>query len=102
MNLNIEENINKLQYLLEKQIEAVRKGDFVNFDELAIKADAAVAELAKIDASGKKQFAGQLKSLTDLYKKLELVLSAAKDSVGKQINQIGKSKKTMQVYKNNE
>ncbi len=102
MVISAQESIDKLRHLLEKQIEAVRKGDFSCFDELAGQSDAAMSEIAQIDVSERRKSAEQFKSLMDLYKKLELMLSAAKDTVGKQMNQIGQSRKTMQVYKNNE
>lgn len=89
-----------LQRLLEKQIEMVRKSDFRNVEALAEQADSIVEKIVKTKAFEQPEFDGQREYLTKLYRRLELILSAGKDSTGRQLRQVGNLRKTLKAYRN--
>jgi len=93
--------LDNLQSLLEKQIEMARRSDFRCVEALAEQADSIVEKIVKIKAFEQPEFDSQREHLTKLYKKLELILAAGKDSVGKQLKQVGNVRKTLKAYRNN-
>lgn len=93
--------LDNLQSLLEEQIEMARRGNFRRIETLAEQAGRVVEKIVKTKAFGQPEFDGGRKHLVKLYKKLELILAANKDSVGKQLRQVGNGRKTIQVYRNN-
>ena len=93
--------LDNLQSLLEKQIEMARRSNFRQVEALAEQAGSVVEEIIKTKAFQQPQFNDQREQITKLYKKLELILAAGKDSVGGQLRQIGSGKKTLQAYRNN-
>jgi hypothetical protein len=93
--------LDNLQSLLEKQIEMARKGNFRRVEALAEQAGSIVEKIVKIKPFGQPEFDGRRKHLSKLYKKLELMLAAGKDSVAKQLRQAGNARKTLKAYRNN-
>ena len=93
--------LDNLQSLLEKQIEMARRSDFRCVEALAEQADSIVEKIVNIKTFEQPEFDGQREHLTKLYKKLELILAAGKDSVGKQLKQVGNVRKTLKAYRNN-
>ena len=100
MNVNKQNYLLDLQSLLEKQIEMARRGNFRRVEVLAEQADSIVEEIVKIKAFEQPEFDGRREHLTKLYKKLELMLAAGKDTVGRQLRQVGNVKKTLHAYRN--
>ena len=92
--------LDNLQNLLEKQIEMARKSNFRRVETLAEQADSIVEKIVKTKAFEQPEFSGSRERLTKLYRKLELILSAGKDSIEKQLWQVGSGKKTLQTYRN--
>jgi len=92
--------LDNLQSLLEKQIEMARKGNFRRVEALAEQANSVVGEIVKTKVFEQSEFDSQRKHLTKLYKRLELMLASGKDSVRRQLRQVGNVKKTLQVYRN--
>ena len=92
--------LDDLQNLLEKQIEMARRSDFRRVEMLAEQADCIVAEIIKTKAFEQPGFTVSRECITELYRKLELILMAGKDSTGKQLWQVGSGKKTLQIYRN--
>lgn len=93
--------LDNLQSLLEKQIEMARKGNFRCVEALAEQADSIVEKMGQTQAFEYPEFECQRVHLAELYKKLELILAAGKDSVGKELGQVGKVRKTLKAYRNN-
>ncbi len=102
--MNIDEQANLLDNLLsvlEKQIKAARRSDFSLVEALAEQADSIVEKITKTKTLEQPQFNGRREQLIKIYKKLELILAAGKDSVGKQLRQIDNGRKILHVYRDN-
>ncbi len=93
--------IDKLQDLLEKQIEMARRSNLRRVEALAEQADSVVEKIVKTKTFDQPEFDGQRKHMVKLYKKLQLILAAGKDSVGRQLRQVGNVRKTLKAYRNN-
>ena len=93
--------LDNLQVLLETQMEMARKGDFRRVEALAEQADSVVEKIVKTTTFAQPEFDGRRKHLVKLYKKLELILAAGKESVGRQLRQVGNVRKTLHAYRNN-
>jgi len=93
--------LDNLQSLLEKQIEMARRSNFRCVEALAEQADSVIEKIVKINPFDQPELDGQRKQLVKLYKKLELILAAGKDSVGRQLRQMGNVRKTFKAYRNN-
>lgn len=102
--MNTDERTNlsdNLLSVLERQIKAARRGNFSLVEALAEKADSIVEKIIKTKTLEQPQFNGRREQLMKTYKKLELILAAGKDSVGKQLRQIDNGRKILHVYRNN-
>lgn len=93
--------LDNLEISLEKQIEMARKSNFRQVEALAEQANSIIEKIVKIKPFGPPEFDGRRKHLLGLYKKLELMLAAGKDSVAKQLRQAGNARKTLKAYRNN-
>ncbi len=93
--------LDDLQSLLEKQIEMARRSSFRRVEALAEQADSVVEKIVKTKAFEQPGLDGRRELLTKLYKRLELMLAAGKNSVGKQLRQVGNVRKTIHAYHNN-
>lgn len=93
--------LDNLQSLLEKQIEMARRSNFRCVEALTEQANSVVEKIVKTKAFEQPGSEGWREHLTKLYEKLELILAAGKDSVGKQLRQVGSGRKTLHVYHNN-
>lgn len=87
-----------LQSLLEKQIEGVKKSDFRSVETLSEQADILIAELVKKRLPEQPEWRGRMEQFIHLYKQLELMIAAEKESVCRQLRKLGKGKKTIQAY----
>ena len=92
--------LDNLQSLLEQQIETARRGNFRRVEALAEQAGSVVEKIVKTKAFEQHEFDGERVHLAELYKKLELILAAGKDSVGRQLRQVGNGRKTLQAFLN--
>ena len=92
--------LDDLQSLLEKQIERARRSDLRRVEALAEQADSIVARIVKTKAFERPEFDGRREHLTRLYKKLELILATGKETVGKQLRQVGSGRRTLHAYRN--
>lgn len=91
--------LDDLQGLLEKQIEMTRRGNLRRVEALAEQADAIVARIVQTRVLQQPEFDGRREHLTKLYKKLELMLTAGKNAVSRQLRRIGSGRKTLQAYR---
>jgi len=93
--------LDELQSLLEKQIEMARRSNLSRVEALAEQADSVVEKIVKTKTFDQPEFDGQRKHLVKLYKKLQLILAAGKDSVSRQLSQVGNVRKTLKAYRDN-
>jgi len=90
--------LDNLQNLLQKQIEMVRSSDLRAVETIAQQAESIVDEMIKTEELRLPEFSERRKQITELYEQLELMLSAAKDSTGKQLRQINDGLRTLHAY----
>ena len=88
-----------LQGLLEKQLVSLKNGDLLNSEALARQADTLIAEMAKTKMS-RPEHNLQYENLRQLYKKMELMIEAEKDSINRQLVKVQNGKKTVRAYQN--
>jgi len=93
--------LDELQSLLEKQIEMARRSNLRRVEALAEKADSVVEKIVKTKTFDQPEFDAQRKHMVKLYKKLQLILAAGKDSVSRQLRQVGNVRKTLKAYRDN-
>ena len=93
--------LDNLQNLLEKQIEVARKSNLRRVEELAEQADSIVEKIAKTRMFDQPELESRCKHIVKLYKKVQLILAAGKDSVGSQLRQVSNVRKTLHAYRNN-
>jgi len=93
--------LDNLQSLLEEQIKTARKGNFRRVEALAEQADSVVEKIVKTKTVDQPEFDSRHKDMVNLYKKLELILTAGKDSIGSQLRQVGNVRKTLKAYRSN-
>lgn len=92
--------LDKLQQLLEKQIEMIQRGDIGGVEALSKQTNSLVEECVKSGVLSGDGFENQRRKLGKLYERLSLALSAQKAETAKQIKQINKGKKTLKTYRN--
>ena len=93
--------LDNLQNLLEKQIEVARKSNLRRVEELAEQADSIVEKIAKTRTFDQPELESRRKHIVKLYKKVQLILAAGKDSVGSQLRRVSNVRKTLHAYSNN-
>ena len=101
--MNTEEQallLDNLQSLLEKQIEMARRSDFRCVESLAGQAGLCIEKIAETKCLERPEFVERREHLTQLYRKLELMLTGSKDSIAGELRQVGNVRKTLAVYHN--
>ena len=93
--------LDELQSLLEKQIEMARRSNLRRVEALAEQTDSVVEKIVKTKTFDQPEFDAQRKHMVKLYKKLQLILAAGKDSVSRQLRQVGNVRKTLKAYRDN-
>ncbi|MCD4831071.1 MAG: hypothetical protein K8R02_04585 [Anaerohalosphaeraceae bacterium] len=89
-----------LQSLLEVQVEMARRGSYRKIAQVSDQAGTLVQQIEKIPEAANIKFAASREKLLGLYKKLELMLSAERDIVNKQLKQLNNGQKTVRTYRN--
>jgi len=93
--------LDKLQGLLEEQVELARQGKLSEVETLGERAGAIVEEIARAGILELADFKEQHERLTELYRDLRLTLAGQKDEVGRQLKKVHKGRKTIGAYRNN-
>lgn len=93
--------LDQLQSLLEQQIELACKSDFRRVEALAEQTNSVIEQIATSKQHNMLEFSDQRKHIADLYKKLQLIFTAGKDTVSGQLKQISDVRKTLNAYRNN-
>ena len=91
--------LDRLQSLLERQIELVRRGEYRTSEALTEQSDLVVDELLRTKAFEQTQLDEQREHLAKLYRELTLMVAAEKDRFGKQLQQISQGRKTLKLYR---
>ena len=92
--------LDNLQSLLENQIAMARRSNFRHVEALAERANAVVEKIVETKTFDHPEFDTQRKHIVKLYKKVQLILAAEKDSVGRQMKKVGNVRKTLRAYRN--
>ena len=90
--------LDRLQDLLEGQIEMALKSKFRQVEELAVEADFLLKKIIGTKEFELAQLSPARENISYLYKRLELILITGKDSLKKQMRQVSEGKKTLQAY----
>lgn len=93
--------LDELNSLLQEQIEMARRSNFRRVEMLAEQADSIVEKITKTKTFEQPEFNSRREHLTKLYNKLQLILAAGVDSVGRELIQVGNVRKTLNAYRNN-
>jgi hypothetical protein len=93
--------LGELASLLERQIELARRGGLAGLEQLAGQCEPLVAKITAAGLLEKPDHKVQRERLAKLYRDLQLMLSAQKGVVAKQLKSIGKGKKTLALYRGN-
>ena len=111
MNTNISENIhdervnllNKLKRLLEEQIRIIHQGNASDerINDLNRQTESIVKEIIESGLLEKKEYNRQMEQIRKLYNTLNLAVMAQRDETAKNINEIRRGKKTIEVYRGN-
>lgn len=90
--------LDELHGLLEQQVVMLRDGQLRRLEDLTEQTSAVVAKIAENSATLKPQWKKQGKEITDVYKKLELMIETEKETVSAQLRKVVDGKKTIRVY----
>jgi hypothetical protein len=90
--------LKELAGILERQIELVRHDNIAAMNELVGHSKQLAMKITAANLIDRPEYDGWRKRLTELYLKLQLVLSTQKEAVARQLSAIDKGKKTLAVY----
>jgi len=93
--------LDMLQDLLEKQIKLARQSKIADVEKLTAQAGALAQDIKKAGISEQPEFKDRCEQLTQLYRKLALILTAHKEQAGDQLRRINEGRKTLQTYRTN-
>jgi hypothetical protein len=96
-----EHPLDRLQNLLEKQIEAAQEGSLTNVELLSKQADSLVGQIAGSDILGHSELGGRREHLQKLYDNLCLAITAQKGHVSEKLTRIRRARKTLETYHRN-
>jgi hypothetical protein len=94
-------DLDTLKNLLEQLIEMLRKSNFQAVESIAQKTQTLVWEIVENKMFEKPHFTEKRMEIIKLYKSIELILEADKDSISKQLKQVVAGRKTLRKYRNN-
>jgi hypothetical protein len=96
-----ESPLSELQSLLDRQIAEARRGNFSAVYALADQSGQLVERLTSGGTAETTGFKAQQAAVQDSYRKLMLMLAAARQDVDGQLSSIGQGKKLVRVYRRN-
>ncbi|MHC4498493.1 MAG: hypothetical protein ACYS21_05195 [Planctomycetota bacterium] len=96
-----EHPLDKLQNLLEKQIEAAQEGNLTNVELLSKQADSLVGQIARSDILRHSELRGRREQLQKLYDNLCLAITAQRGDLSEKLSRIRKARKTLETYHRN-
>jgi len=93
--------LDKLQSLLEKQIELARQGNISKVEILSKQAGSVVGKIAQTGVLELPEFKNRQGQLQKLYEDLCLAITAQKAGTTEELSRVRKGKKTVEVYRSN-
>jgi hypothetical protein len=91
--------LDKLQAILEKQIELAREGDTSEVHALTEKASLLVQQIAPTGILRRPQMRSRREQLAKLYGRLALALTARRDETARKLRQVRQGRKTLRAYR---
>jgi hypothetical protein len=91
--------LDELQSLLNEQIRLVRKGDFSASGALTEETDGLVEQLGQMGLSEHSDFERRFERLVKSYRTVIFSFAAEKDRLEKQLQKIGRGRKTLRAYR---
>jgi len=95
------ELMDRLEDLLEKQIEQARHGNFVEVEALSEEAGSVFVEVARTGLLELAEFKNRQERLRKLQKTLYLTIAAQKADIVQKLRKVRKRKKTIKTYRDN-
>lgn len=95
------ELIDRLENLLEKQIEQARRGNFVEVEALSKETGSVFVEVARTGLLELAEFKNRQEQLRKLQKTLYLAIAAQKADVVQKLRKVRKRKQTIKTYRDN-
>lgn len=93
--------LDKLQSLLEKQIELARQGNINKVEVLSKQAGSVVGKIAQTRVLELPEFKNRQEQLQKLYEDLCLAVTVQKAGTTEELSRLRKGKKTIEVYRSN-
>jgi hypothetical protein len=91
--------LDKLEDLLNRQIAQARKGDFLASEILSEQSGKVVDRLGRTSVPESIEFKEQFERLAKLYRQTILMVAVEKDRLEKQLQQVGRARKTLRAYR---
>ena len=91
--------LDKLEDSLNRQIAQARKGDFLASEILSEQSGKIVDRLDRTSVSESIEFKEQFERLAKLYRQTILMVAVEKDRLEKQLQQVGRARKTLRAYR---
>ena len=93
--------LDNLQKLLQKQLDFAREGGFREVAMLAEQVDSVVGKISQAGVFEKPEFKVRQEKLRQLYRDLELAITAKKSKLSGQLDHVRKGRRVIEVYKHN-
>lgn len=90
--------LDKLQSVLQKQIELARQSDVSEVETLVEQAGLLMEEISDLKILELPEYKNYREKFQKLYKKLCLILAEQKDGIAGELSQIRKGRKTIKAY----
>ncbi len=96
---SVEVLLDNLQQRLQTQIDKVRINDYRSLEAALQETGSAITEISENKLFQQPQCRQRLAEISKLYRQLTLSVAVGKDTVEKQLQKIGRGKKTVQAYR---
>jgi len=93
--------LNKLQLLLERQVDLARQGNLAAVSVLAKQVDAVVAQIGRLGVAETKEYEQRRRMIERLYDRLSLVLTTACSDIDNEVKRIRMGRKVLGAYRRN-
>ena len=91
--------LDKLEDLLNRQIAQARKGGFLASEILSEQSGKIVDKLGRTSVPESIEFKEQFERLAKLYRQAILTVAVEKDRLERQLQQVGRGRKTLRAYR---
>ena len=93
--------MDKLQLLLERQVDLARQGNLTAVSALTEQLDAVVAQIGRLGVAETKEFEQRRRTIERLYDRLSLVLTTACSDIDNEVKRIRMGRKVLGTYRRN-